>query len=338
MRRTGRPANPAFDQNWVPWTLCWHNNNLGTLTYVCPKGSLEQVTAAYQEFWDAVEVIRVLVTRPETWEATFTVGLEGLINPRDRLALPGAAERVLWIGGDATLEVAAATDWGAKVYISFPVEPYLGALRDFTGTPGDDATIISVAELLCLLSLAAVQHPSWDGRVVLYVTDNDNVRVWLGARHARNRMARHLLRLLRYLEARGHFVVVSAYVRTYRNQLQDFLSREIQEVVDTDAPPRISSRRISGPVGGGPSTGVWTKRPRPPGSRQGRLAACGSVLLPLRPRARHCSTGKELVRSEDSGTPSPGTRGKGIRSGSHSARRHPSRSKHSRERITSWAR
>ena len=101
-------------------------------------------------------MVRVLVTRPETWEATFTVGLEGLLNPRDRLALPGTAERVLWIGGDATLEVAAATDWGAKVYITSPVEPYLTALRDSTGTPGDEATIISVAELLCLLSLAAV--------------------------------------------------------------------------------------------------------------------------------------------------------------------------------------
>ena len=41
--------------------------------YVCPKGSPDQVTAAYQEFLDSVEVIRVLVTRPETWEATFTV-------------------------------------------------------------------------------------------------------------------------------------------------------------------------------------------------------------------------------------------------------------------------
>ena len=88
----------------------------------------------------------------------------------------GAAERVLWIGGDATLEVAAATDWGAKVYITFPVEQYLAALRDSTGTPGDEATIISVAELLCLLSLAAVQYRNWDGRVVLYVCHRQRQR------------------------------------------------------------------------------------------------------------------------------------------------------------------
>ena len=224
--------------------------------YVCPKGSLDQVTSAYQESWHSVEVIRVLVTRFETWEATFTVGLEGLLNPRDQLALPGAAGRVLWIGGDATLEVAAATDWGAKVYITFVVEPYLAALRDFIGTPGDDATIISVAELLGLLSLAAVQHRSWDGRVILYVTDNDNVRVWLGARHARNRMARHLLRLLRYVEVRGHFVVVSAYVRTYHDQLQDFFPGKFRRwstprctASDTFAPNQRAHGRRS--FGGG---------------------------------------------------------------------------------------
>ena len=45
--------------------------------YVYPKGSPEQVTTAYQEFWDAVEVVRALATRPETWEATFTVDWRG---------------------------------------------------------------------------------------------------------------------------------------------------------------------------------------------------------------------------------------------------------------------
>ena len=168
--------------------------------YVCPKGDAHQATAAFQEFWDAVEVIRVLITRPETWEATFTVGLEGILNPRDRPSLPGASGRVRWVGGDATLEVAAATDWQAKVYVTFGVEPYLATLRDFTGTPDDNSTIISVAELLCLISLAAARFRDWDGRLVLYVTDNDNVRVWLSTRHARNRSARHLLRLFRYLE------------------------------------------------------------------------------------------------------------------------------------------
>ena len=95
--------------------------------YVCPKGSPQEVEEAYQEFWDAVEVIRVLTTRPETWEATFTVGLDGMLTPGERLSLPGASERLVWLGGDATLQCAAATDWEAKTYYVVQVAPYLQA-------------------------------------------------------------------------------------------------------------------------------------------------------------------------------------------------------------------
>ena len=87
-------------------------------------------------------------------------------------------------------------------------------------------------------------------------------------------MARHLLRLLRYLEVTGHFVVVSAYVRTYHNQLQDFLSRETQEVVDTEM-HRLGYVRAesAGPWEEILRRGyVWTTRPRPPGRRWRRLA------------------------------------------------------------------
>eukprot|EP00972_Heterocapsa_arctica_P067215 9919296-Heterocapsa_arctica.AAC.2 len=40
--------------------------------YVCPKGTPERVEEAYQEFWDAAEVIRVLIARPETWAVSYT--------------------------------------------------------------------------------------------------------------------------------------------------------------------------------------------------------------------------------------------------------------------------
>ena len=47
-------------------------------------------------------------------------------------------------------------------------------------------------------------------------------------------MARHLLRLLRYLEIRRQFVVTAAYIRTYHNELQDFLSREEDAVIASE--------------------------------------------------------------------------------------------------------
>ena len=49
----------------------------------------------YHEFSDSVEVIRVLVVRPETREATCTVGLERCPNPHDRLALFGKKQNCI---------------------------------------------------------------------------------------------------------------------------------------------------------------------------------------------------------------------------------------------------
>eukprot|EP00972_Heterocapsa_arctica_P047841 7056291-Heterocapsa_arctica.AAC.1 len=55
-------------------------------------------------------------------------------------------------------------------------------------------------------------------------------------------MARHLLRLLRYLEVRGQFVTDSAYVRTYNNLLNEFLSRESTQEVDAEMKKRRYAR------------------------------------------------------------------------------------------------
>ena len=48
--------------------------------------------------------MRVLVARPAAWETSFIVALEGMLGPRERLALPGVVDRVVWLGGEATLE------------------------------------------------------------------------------------------------------------------------------------------------------------------------------------------------------------------------------------------
>jgi hypothetical protein len=214
--------------------------NPGSLM-VCPRGDPEEVCRKFFEFWDSLEFIRVLFARGDAWEANFSVALEGMLQPRERLSLPGVAAKVVWIGGDATLETCATIDWTNSTYALFTVLQYMAVLREAAGEPDDD-TIISICELLCLVAFAAGNWGKWDGRLILYVTDNDNTRRWLQKRSAKNRLARHLLRLLRYLEVRGGFVVVSAYIRTYHNLLCDFGSREDEALVVKDFASRGLSR------------------------------------------------------------------------------------------------
>ena len=52
-----------------------------------PPGEPWEVERVYQEFDDAVELMRVLIARPETWRSTFTSGSDGMLEPGERLAL-----------------------------------------------------------------------------------------------------------------------------------------------------------------------------------------------------------------------------------------------------------
>ena len=74
----------------------------------------------------------------------------------EQLSLPGAGERVLWAGGDSTLEVIGAADWEAKVYgrvlVADVVPPLQALARETDGTG-----IIVVAEFRCLAIPAAAR-------------------------------------------------------------------------------------------------------------------------------------------------------------------------------------
>ena len=91
-----------------------------------------------------------------------------------------------------------------------------------------------MTELFCIVAMTAERGEAWVDRLVLYVGDNQNVQRWVETRHARNRLARHLIRLLNYSEAKHRFKVLAApYIRTYSNEMADMIARAPkQEVAD----------------------------------------------------------------------------------------------------------
>ena len=74
-------------------------------------------------------------------------------------------------------------------------------------------------ELLAFVVLACHRKAHWDGELVLYVTDNANVRSWLHKRRPSTRVASLLVRLVQRLKSEANFTVHPVYIRTYRNQL-----------------------------------------------------------------------------------------------------------------------
>ena len=146
---------------------------------------------------------------------------EKLLPIREKLALPA---RTRITGGDAALDRIGAVDWGAKVFHASTVGKYKEALQAVASFE-DEADIISIMELLAFVVLACHRQSQWDGELVLYVTDNANLRSWLHKRRPGNRVASLLVRLVQRLETEANFTVHPVYIRTYRNQLADWLSR-----------------------------------------------------------------------------------------------------------------
>ncbi|CAE8678476.1 unnamed protein product, partial [Polarella glacialis] len=193
-------------------------------TWVNPKGDERTVEAAWGEFWDTLDLFRMTFDRPV--ESSFEAAFEKLLPVRERLALPGAAQKVKWIGGDAVMDRVGAVDWSEKKYMAENAQGLLAIIQAETGAVEEEHIVISVVEFLTFIAFAAAEAGNWQDKIIHYVTDNDNVWAWLNKRRTKNRLARHLIRLLQRLEMENRFTTMGLYIRTYRNELNDWLTRE----------------------------------------------------------------------------------------------------------------
>ena len=133
--------------------------------------------------------------------------------------------------GDATLERIGAADCNSKVYGVVEVEQAVGKLRKACRAEDSETTIIAVAELMCAVLVSVHQAEAWRGRLVVFVTDKDNTRVWINKRSSCNYVARAALRVLLRLETRWHFKVVGTGIGTHQNVTMDYLSRAKKDEV-----------------------------------------------------------------------------------------------------------
>ncbi len=62
-----------------------------------------------------IELCRILVSQPRSWDTQFCTGIAAVLTPMERLSLPDARERVVWTGGDAPPDRVGVVDWTGKV-------------------------------------------------------------------------------------------------------------------------------------------------------------------------------------------------------------------------------
>ena len=110
-----------------------------------PKGTEAEIALAWDEWDQTLELLRVLFDAPAAWASTFEASFASCLGPRERLALPGAAARTRWTGGDATTSTIGSIDWGRAItgskaepphYMAVEAAPLLRQLEDVLSHPG----------------------------------------------------------------------------------------------------------------------------------------------------------------------------------------------------------
>ena len=210
------------------------------------RGDAHQQKETWNRFWEAIELQRLLVDASAAWEVRFTHPLTAARTVPELLSFPGMREQVVWACGDATPDKIAAVDWGSRHAVVEPAGLVWDRIRRFCLEAGDkvdrdpdaaarcepgEGLMISLTELLAVVSLACVSWTRWRGKIVIYAGDNRNVIAWLAKRQAKPPAARFLLQLLAALETVGGFRLHAEFIRTYHNQVADSLTREQEEAI-----------------------------------------------------------------------------------------------------------
>ena len=185
--------------------------------------------AAWEDLWALFEDCRWLCARSETWAEKFGGDIRELLDPYERLALPGQLrDGAVFVSSDATLEVIGAIDWtnglACREELS-SLKPWIQQVVDCELKEADGKLAIHIGEMLSFVAFACKVGGSWVGKVVVYGGDNKVVYHWITSRKSGVRAGRLLIRVLNLVEMRFRCKIYGGWWRTFHNEEADAITR-----------------------------------------------------------------------------------------------------------------
>ena len=120
---------------------------------------------AWDDLWSLFEVCRWLCARPEMWEAQFGATLNELLEPRERLGMPGGHHHAVFVSADATPTTVGAIDWTGGFAAQLKAEDMGPWLQQALEDEKEDWQIrIHVSEMLAFTAFAVTQGHRWKGK------------------------------------------------------------------------------------------------------------------------------------------------------------------------------
>jgi hypothetical protein len=90
------------------------------------------------EFWETVEMQRIMILDQAQWDVRFTSSLGQMLTIAESMGLPGQADTLQWVSGDATLDRCGAIDWTSKSYTLEKASDLFLPLREIAQYAGQE--------------------------------------------------------------------------------------------------------------------------------------------------------------------------------------------------------
>ena len=104
---------------------------------------------AFQDFWEDVELARILVSDQGKWNSRFVGAMTGVLTINERMALPRCPE-VVWVTGDATLEQIATVDWSSKRVAVHSLAEFWKPLAEAMGAAAEEEAAREPASVMSI--------------------------------------------------------------------------------------------------------------------------------------------------------------------------------------------
>ena len=146
--------------------------------------------------------------------------------------------------------MVTATDHGSKQSIVFRGAELVEHIKAHL-LGADKGFIIFVLEMLGLVGLATAVASTWRGKVVVFITDNDNVKCAINSQSSTNPYVRYQLRILASLGDVFGFRYHATFIGTGANWLEDKAGRQEKMLAArNDDELQAAARSWYGPIFG----------------------------------------------------------------------------------------
>ena len=198
---------------------------------ITPGFAEDTVEQAWARFWSDIECLRKILEDFGLVRISITAPFVTVLPPPERRRRALLGDDFIVIGTDATEWSTAAVYFtigeGVRIQLppSIPEAIRRASAQVGTKAKKGEAICMAITELLAVVSGLLQWENHFVNRLVVMVTDNQNVLTWVRTKGARNLFAQALLRLITRMEVRGKYQVWAEDVRSKDNLMPDCLSR-----------------------------------------------------------------------------------------------------------------